>query len=104
VGLLAVIGSTAALSNSTLADAKLFGMTFFDLFDYATSNILLPLGGLFICIFVGWVWGPDKIIAALSNNGALKNHFIVKTFFFIVRFVSPVLIFLIMLNGLKIIN
>jgi NSS family neurotransmitter:Na+ symporter len=44
---IAVFGALAALSNSLLADVKLLGMTFFDLFDYTTSNILLPLGGLF---------------------------------------------------------
>ncbi len=49
-GLLALIGSTAALSNSTLSGVTLFGMTFFDLYDYLTSNILLPVGGLFIAL------------------------------------------------------
>ncbi len=101
---LMLIGSTAALSSSTLAEVKIFGLTFFDLYDYATSNILLPLGGLFITIFVGWVWGPTKIEAALSNQGALKNSSIIRAFFFTVRFVAPVLILLIMLNGLKIIG
>jgi neurotransmitter:Na+ symporter, NSS family len=101
VGLLALIGATAALSNSTLADVKPFGMTFFDLFDFATSNILLPLGGLFICIFVGWVLGFGKVEEALSNGGTLNNSGMIKGIFFIVRFVTPILIILILLNGLK---
>ena len=70
--LLALFGATAALSNSLLADVKLFGMTFFDLYDYSSSNILLPIGGLFLSIFAGWVWGSPKIKEALSNSGALK--------------------------------
>ena len=56
-----MIGSTAALSNSVLANFKPFGMVPFDLFDFATSNVLLPIGGLFIAIFVGWVWGFDQV-------------------------------------------
>ncbi|MCE1254053.1 MAG: sodium-dependent transporter [Anaerolineae bacterium] len=101
--LLALIGSTAALSSSVLANIKPFGMTFFDLYDFATSNILLPLGGLFICIFVGWVFGFNKVEELLSNSGTLKNGPVIKAFFFVVKFIAPILIVLILLNGLKII-
>ncbi len=103
VGLLALIGSTAALSNSTLANLTLFGKTMFDLFDFISSNILLPVGGLFICIFVGWVWGGKQVKAALSNEGKLKNESIVRLFLFIVRYIAPVLILIVLLNGLGVI-
>jgi len=102
VVLLAVIGSTAALSNSTLAEVKLFGLTFFDLFDYTTSNILLPVGGLLIAIFVGWVWGKEKITDALTNAGVLKNEWVVNGFYVIVKFVTPLLLILVLLRGLAI--
>jgi neurotransmitter:Na+ symporter, NSS family len=100
-GLLALIGSTAALSSSTLADVTVFGKTFFDLFDFATSNIMLPLGGLFIAIFTGWVWGPEKIKAALSNHGALKNDAIVSIIIILLRYVTPVLVLVVLLDGLN---
>ena len=103
VVLLGLIGSTAALSNSTLAGFKLFGMTMFDLYDFLTSNLLMPLGGLFICLFVGWVWGEEKVRAALSNDGDLHNRAMISTFFFIVRYVAPVTIVVILLRGLKLI-
>jgi len=103
VVLLALIGSTAALSNSLLANFKLFGMTMFDLYDFLTSNLLMPLGGLFICIFVGWVWGKEKVAAVLSNDGALHNKAVISIFLFIVRYVAPVTILVILLRGLKII-
>ena len=82
---------------------KLFGMTMFDLYDFITSNLLMPLGGLFICLFVGWVWGEEKVRAALSNDGDLHNSAMISTFFFIVRYVAPVTIIVILLRGLKII-
>ncbi len=103
VVLLALIGSSAALSNSTLAGFKLFGMTMFDLYDFLTSNLLMPLGGLFICLFVGWIWGEEKVRAVLSNDGDLHNSAVISTFFFIVRYVAPVTIAVILLRGLKII-
>jgi neurotransmitter:Na+ symporter, NSS family len=101
--LLGAIGSTAALSNSTLSDFKVFGMTMFDLYDFITSNFLMPVGGLFICIFVGWVWGEEKVRAALSNDGALQNSAVISVFFFITKYVAPITITAILLRGLKVI-
>ena len=101
---LAAIGSTAALSNSTLANFKLFDKTMFDLFDYITSNLLLPIGGLFLSLFVGWKWGFPEVRRALSNEGKLSNDAIVMAFFGIVKVVTPILVFIVMLNGLGIIK
>lgn len=103
-GLLALIGSTAALSNSTLSGVTLFGMTFFDLYDYLTSNILLPVGGLFISIFVGWVWGYKEVKQALSNEGVLNNEKIIQLFFGIVKVVTPILVAVVLLNGLGVLE
>lgn len=100
---LAAVGSTAALSSSTLADFKIAGKTMFDLFDFASSNVLLPLGGLFICIFVGWFWGLSAVKKHLSNEGKITNSGIVNAFFYVVKFVTPVLLVLVLLNGLNII-
>jgi len=100
---LAVVGSLAALSSSTLADVHLFGMTFFDLFDYATQNILLALGGLFICLFAGWKWGSAAIQEQLSNGGTLNNGVVVKAYTIVVKYVTPILVFLVLLNGLGIV-
>ncbi len=99
-GLLALTGSTAALSSSTLANFKPFGKTMFDLFDYLSSNIMLPVGGLFIAIFVGWVWGRKNLEAELSNQGALQNKGLVSAFYFVLRFITPVLVVVILLSGL----
>lgn len=98
--LLALIGSTAALSSSTLANFKPFGKTMFDLFDYLSSNIMLPVGGFFIAIFVGWVWGRKNVEAELSNQGVLHNKTLISGFYFVLRFITPVLVVVILLSGL----
>ncbi len=100
---LALVGSTAALSNSLLANVKLFGMNFFDLFDFGSSNILLPVGGFFITIFAGWFWGKKDYYAQVTNEGSLKNSRVVNLLFTITRYVSPVLVLIVLLRGLKII-
>ncbi len=97
---LVLIGSTAALSNSTLADFKLFGMTMFNLFDAVTSNVLMPLGGIMLCVFTGWVWGPKRFQQALSNGGTLSNQRTLMAAFLLTRWVTPVLILVVMLEGL----
>ncbi|HYD97274.1 MAG TPA: sodium-dependent transporter [Noviherbaspirillum sp.] len=103
LGLLALTGSTCALTNSTLAGVTLFGMNLFDLFDFVSSNLLLPAGGIFIALFVGWVWGLDSFRQALSNEGRLRNDRLAYMVYFLLRFVSPLLILVVMLKGLNLI-
>src|SRR5450830_1411297 len=100
--LLALLGSACALSNSSLADFKLFNMNMFDLFDFVSSNIFLPVGGIAIALFTGWAWGKDHFIEAIGNQGLLQNRRLATVLLFLLRYVSPVLILLVMLKGLKV--
>ncbi len=102
--LLALVGSTAALSSSTLANVKPFGLTFFDLYDFLSSNILLPVGGLLLALFVGWAWGLPRVQQALTNQGRIGNGMVVRLFFTVVRWITPILILLILLNSLGVIR
>ena len=97
---LVVIGAGCALSQSTLADFTPGGRNLFDWADFVSSNLLLPLGGIFIALFVGWVWGAGAFGQALSNRGSLHNGALAKVIFFILRWVSPLLILAVMLSGL----
>jgi NSS family neurotransmitter:Na+ symporter len=101
---MALFGSLAALSNSVLAGVKVFGLTFFDLYDYVSSNILLPLGGLLLAIYTTWVWGWSNFKETISNGGALANESLARAIFNILKFVSPLLVALILLTGLKIVT
>jgi NSS family neurotransmitter:Na+ symporter len=98
---LIVLGASCALTNSVLADVKLFGLNMFDLFDFVSSNIIMPVGGILLAVFVGWVWGLDKFKQALSNKGQLSNAGTATVVFTLLRYVSPVLILLVMLKGLN---
>ena len=97
---LMVLGAGCALSQSTLADFKPGGRNLFDWADFLSSNILLPLGGIFIALFVGWVWGAGNFGHALSNQGSLHNGAMARAIFFVLRWVSPLLILVVMLKGL----
>ncbi|MDR3584650.1 MAG: sodium-dependent transporter [Desulfosporosinus sp.] len=99
-----LLGSTATLSNSLFAKVTVFGKTFFDFFDFATSNVLLPLGGIFIALFVGWQWNHTKVKLEMSNGGQLTNERLADAFIFLVKFIVPVAIALVLLAGLNIIH
>lgn len=98
---LGIFGIPATLSFSTMSDVSIFGKNVFDLYDFLSSNIILPLGGIFICLYVGWVWGKERSSRALSNGGSLANGALVNVWYPLVRYVTPVLVVLVLLNGLK---
>ncbi|MDR3494040.1 MAG: sodium-dependent transporter [Ancalomicrobiaceae bacterium] len=101
IAIIAVMGCPAALSQGAMANVKLFGFNPFDLFDFLSSNVLLPLGGILICLFVGWVVGLAGPERRLSVDGSLANRVTIRTVFFLIRYVAPVAIAIVLLNGLK---
>lgn len=102
IAAVAVFGAPAALSQGVAAEFKLFGMNAFDLFDFISSNLLLPLGGILICLFVGWTYGWQETLKQLSNDGRLRNTTLVRTVFLLVRVVTPLSIAAVLLHGLKV--
>ncbi|MCG1012029.1 sodium-dependent transporter [Tepidanaerobacter sp. GT38] len=104
---IAILGSTASLSanaGSLLGSIKIFGKTFFDLYDYISSNILMPVGGLFTVIFIVWVLGKANLAAELSNDGQLNNKGVINLFYLIVKYMTPLLIIIIFLNSIGVLK
>ncbi len=65
------IGIGTVLSFNVIADYRLFGLNFFELVDYFTQNVMLPLGGLCIALFAGYVWKRDVLWGQLGYRSAL---------------------------------
>lgn len=103
-GIMGAVGTLATLSTSTLSKTLVFGKTFFDLFDFASSNVLLPIGGIVICIFVGWRLGKTVIYDEASNDGTLRNGAFLSYLAFSLRYVAPLAILVVLLNGLGVIS
>jgi len=100
LGLLALPAAAAALSQNLLSDVSVAGMTLFELFDYMSSNVLLPLGGILIALFVGWRWGWPAFSSAISNEGELQNHRLARVVFTLLKYITPPLILIVMVSGL----
>lgn len=98
-----LIGLPSALSFNVLADFNIFGKNFFDLVDYLASNILLPLGGLLISIFIAYVWKFDKALIALKDGSEKifnKNPLVITLWQIFIKYFAPVLIFLVLLSSI----
>lgn len=93
------LAAVASLSLGVLKGWNIFRLTIFDSLDYLTANILLPAGGFFTCIFVGWRLDRKILKAEISNNGTLKFR-IYGVFIFLVRYVCPAVLLLIFLDNL----
>ena len=101
-GICSVIGMFCSLSLGAFDGLSLFGMPLFDLFDYVTGQIFLPVGGLLTCLFIGWV-APRKIVRDEFTNWGTLHSIFFGVYYFCVRFVCPVCILLIFLHQLNVI-
>lgn len=76
------------------------GKTFFDALDYLTANIMLPLGGLFVCIFTAWILSTKVTREEL----ALGDSPVYSVWLFTIRFLAPAAILIVFLNAVGILN
>ncbi len=74
----------------------LFGKTMFELLDYLTANIMLPLGGLLIAIFAGWVMTRTSSQQEL----AIKSPLTYQLWLVLIRYVTPLTIIIVFLNAI----
>jgi NSS family neurotransmitter:Na+ symporter len=94
-----VLGILCSLSLGVGKNLTLFGLTLFDLFDYVTAKIMLPLGGFFISIFVGWYLDKRVVRAEITNEGSLRIP-VFRVLVFILKYVAPIAIAFIFINEL----
>ncbi|WP_006787160.1 sodium-dependent transporter [Thiorhodospira sibirica] len=93
------LGIGSILSFSLWANYTFLGMTFFDTLDYLTSNILLPLGGFLIALFVGF----KMKISSVQEELAMRQRWLFYVWYYLVRFVAPIAIALIFLRAVGLI-
>ena len=96
VGLAAwLLGFATAFSFNLWSEVTVLGMTFFDHLDFLTSNLMLPLGGVGIAIFAGWVMTTASTRTALD----LHDGFWYALWVFSIRFVAPVAVSIVLLHA-----
>lgn len=100
----AAIGALCSLSLGATDHLSFFGKTLFDIFDFITGQIFLPVVGFLTCIFIGW-FVPHKIVRdEFTNYGTLRYTHIFHVYLFLVKYVCPLAILLIFLHQLGLLN
>lgn len=85
-----ILGVISSLSSS-----------FFNLLDIGSAKFMLPVGGFFICLFVGWYLNKKLIYAQLTNDRTLKIGIkFLQVYVFLLRYVVPIAILAIFIYGL----
>lgn len=93
------LAAAASLSLGVLDGWKICGLNIFDSLDYLTANILLPAGGFFTSIFIGWRLDRKILAAQITNNGCLPFR-IQRVFVFLLRYLCPTVLLLVFLDNL----
>ena len=97
IGMLSVFSFNVWSDVTPLAMFKVFeGKTLFDLIDYVTANLLMPLGGILIALFVGWGLKKDHIDTEL----VFPSPLIAQAWLLLVRFVAPAAILWVLFDSL----
>lgn len=97
--IISLLGIICSLSMGIFSHYKFFTLNFFDLIDWISANLMLPLGGLFISLFLGWKFGRKKIQAEIEKGGSISKFFL-SIFMVLVRIVAPIAIAIVFLRGI----
>lgn len=101
-----LIGVPCALSTNLLQPYQVFGMTFFSFLVFLCLTVMVPLGGFFAILLVGWKWGAERSFFHLFKGGTefFRRNAWAKTYFWLCfKYITPVLMVLVFLNSLGII-
>lgn len=88
---LLALSSVCSLSMGPWSHITIFGLNIFDFIDTVATNIMLPIGSIFLCIYMGWRVPSKLFLNQLSNDGKLQSSFYIIAIF-IVRYIAPILI------------
>lgn len=93
------IGIFCSLSLGGVDWLTFNGMTLFDIFDFVTGQIFLPIVGFFASLFIGWYVPKSVVRDEFTNWGTLKGS-LFGLFLFCVRFICPLGILAVFVNQL----
>ena len=91
----AILGILVSLSFGMIKHITFAGMNFFDLFNFVSDKILMPLGALSLCILSGHIWKNN----GLSKEANLNQGIISKFFVFSIKYIAPVFIIFIFVSS-----
>ena len=97
-----IMGAFCSLSIGGREWLVIAGRSLFDVFDFVTGQIFLPVVGFLTCLFIGWVVPRDIVKDEFTNWGTLRGS-LFTVYLLLVRFICPICIVAIFLNQLNLI-
>lgn len=95
-----LLGVPSSLGQGVWSGVKIIGgRDILDSLDFIASNVLLPLGGFLLCIFIGWFWGTNKAVEE-GNVGAKGALTLGSGYRFLIKYVAPIAIFIVFLKSI----
>ncbi len=91
-----LLGFGTAFSFNIWSEATVFEMTFFENLDYLTSNLMLPLGGIFVAVFAGWLMTKDNSQDELD----MKSEVGYSIWRILIRFIAPIAVSIVLLHAI----
>lgn len=95
-----IAGIPSALSYSVLSDVTLVnGMAVLDSLDYVASNYMLPIGGLLIAVYTGFILDKRIVLAEITEDGQGYVK-VFKVWYVTIRYITPVLVLVVFLKSI----
>ena len=92
-----LVGIPSALSFGTLGHITILNYSVFDFIGMITDNILLPLGGVTMCYYIGWKWNPEYLVEEVEKDGVTFK--LKKLWILCIRYLTPILVLAVTLTG-----
>ena len=95
-----LLGIPVSLSFGMWGDVRILGQDIFSLYDNFICIFAYPLIALCTAVIVGWIWGKKNALNAISNQGRLGHRKVYDVWFFLVRYICPILLLVVVITGL----
>lgn len=96
---LTLLSAICALSLGPLSGYTVAGRNMFDFLDFITADFMLPFAAVGLCLYMGWI-APRKLLQTEMTNHGRDRSRLFRPILFIVRWLAPVLIALVLISPL----
>lgn len=93
-----VLSSVCSLSNGVWSGFTIGGEVIFNALDTLATNVLLPVGSLLLCVYMGWFAPRGFMCGELTNDGSLRSR-LAPAVMWLIRYAAPVLIAIVLVSG-----
>lgn len=91
------MGIGSVLSFNDWSDKQfLWGKNYFDSMDFLATNVMLPLGGVLIALFVGWKLRDEHLLHELK----FESRLLLRWWRPVLKYISPIAVLIVLINGI----